>query len=518
MLDGFADQLVGVELDLVDGAVVDPTPERLELLAREVRLVERNLLGLAVVSRNGQVEVEHVDQRPDEVNDRLEYLGGGFGECPGLLGLLVGVGDCVVVVHVVVLDQVLVEGLGQSLLDDRLARWRLDRLAEEELGRRLTRPGRQGLGDFALEPGDEVGVGLVGDDRELVDVVDGDGVVHPLAVLVNGQAQPAPDLLATGDGVVALLEHAHDEHVGVVPAFTQRGVGEDEPNRFGERQQPLLVLEDQVVGIGVGRLSLVVAAPGHLAVDLVLGLLVDGEVPLVNLPHLVAAKVALVLLGRGVDSEFSEHFVTDRGVLLLEHARIVAEGVFTAVVTVLGNLIDEEQREHLDALAEQLTFLVQVSAHNLPNLDTPLLFFGDITIGELPGAHYVAIAQLDHVTIGIDLGDEQTLVGLDPVRHIVKVGAHVESFDLTLDPGCGLDLDLHPCARLRTLGDLDGIEVQVSRRSGEPLHRDATHRDLLHELLVVRVQRVQAVHLGVLDLVRGRVAQQHQCVESRQRF
>ena len=245
--------------------------------------------------------------------------------------------------------------------------------------------------------------------------MDGDGVVHPLTVLVNGQPQPTPDLLATRDGVVALLEHAHNEHVGVVPAFTQRGVGEDEPNRFGERQQPLLVLEDQVVGIGVGRLSLVVAAPGHLAVDLVLGLLVDGEVPLVNLPHLVAAKVALVLLGRGVDSEFSEHFVTDRGVLFLEHARIVAEGVFTAVVTVLGNLIDEEQREHLDALAEQLTFLVQMSAHNLPNLDTPLLFFGDITIGELPGAHYVAIAQLDHVTIGIDLGDEQTLVGFEPV-------------------------------------------------------------------------------------------------------
>ena len=100
----------------------------------------------------------------------------------------------------------------------------------------------------------------------------------------------------------------------------------------------------------------------------------------------------------------------------------------------------------------------------------------------------------------------------------MEVGAHIETLDLTLDPCRGLHLDLHPCARLRTLGDLDGIEVQVGRRSGEPLHRDAPHRDLLHELLVVGVQRVQAVHLGVLDLVGGRVAQQHQCVESRQRF
>ena len=103
------------------------------------------------------------------------------------------------------------------------------------------------------KPGDEVGVGLVGDDGQLVDVVHRDGVVHPLAVLVDSQAQAAADLLTPGDGVVALLEHAHHEHVRVVPALAQGGVGEDEPHGLVERQQPLLVLEDQVVGVDVGR-------------------------------------------------------------------------------------------------------------------------------------------------------------------------------------------------------------------------------------------------------------------------
>ncbi|VOG54146.1 Uncharacterised protein [Streptococcus pneumoniae] len=81
--------------------------------------------------------------------------------------------------------------------------------------------------------------------------MDGDGVVHPLAVLVDGEAQSAADLLPARGGVVALLEHAHHEHVGVVPALAQRRVRPDEPHRLLEGQQPLLVLEDQVVGVDV---------------------------------------------------------------------------------------------------------------------------------------------------------------------------------------------------------------------------------------------------------------------------
>ena len=62
------------------------------------------------------------------------------------------------------------------------------------------------------------------------------------------------------------------------------------------------------------------------------------------------------------------------------------------------------------------------------------------------------------------------------------------------------------------------MQVQVARSARQALHRDAAHGDLLHQLLVVGVQRVQAVNLVVRCLVRGRVAQQHQGLELLQGF
>ena len=67
-------------------------------------------------------------------------------------------------------------------------------------------------------------------------------VIHTVAVLVDRNAQTPADFLTTRYGVVAVLEHAHHKHVWVVPALSQRGVGEDEPRRLFERQQALLVL------------------------------------------------------------------------------------------------------------------------------------------------------------------------------------------------------------------------------------------------------------------------------------
>jgi hypothetical protein len=41
-------------------------------------------------------------------------------------------------------------------------------------------------------------------------------------VLIDGQPQPSTDLLASRDRVIALLEHAHYEHVGVIPALVEQ--------------------------------------------------------------------------------------------------------------------------------------------------------------------------------------------------------------------------------------------------------------------------------------------------------
>ena len=67
-----------------------------------------------------------------------------------------------------------------------------------------------------------------------------------------------------------------------------------------------------------------------------------------------------------------------RLVLLLEHLavahRLVAVGVGN--VTVLGHLVDEEERQTLDATEEQRRLLLQVALDRLADLDAPDVVLG----------------------------------------------------------------------------------------------------------------------------------------------
>ena len=299
-----------------------------------------------------------------------------------------------------------------------------EHLALEELDLRLAGPGGERLGDLLLEPGDEVGVRLVGHDGQLVDVVDGDGVVHALAVLVDGDAETAADLLAAGDGVVALLEHPHHEDVGVVPALAKRGVGEDEPHRFVERQQALLVLQDQVVGVDVGRLARLLAAswrpsgrPGAWSSCR------SRSSPRESLRTASRWRYSRYAVVASSSSSSPKTSATASRVLLLEDAGVVAERVLPVVVAVLRHLVDEEQREHLDALREQLALLVEVGSDHLSDLDATLRLLGDITVGELSSDDHVTVAELDHVADGVDVRDDEIPVGLDSVGEVVEARA-----------------------------------------------------------------------------------------------
>lgn len=101
----------------------------------------------------------------------------------------------------------------------------------------------------------------------------------------------------------------------------------------------------------------------------------------------------------------------------------------------------------------------------------------------------------------------------------MQVGADVEALDLPFDRAAlGLHLDLNPSARLRTLGYLDRVEIQVRCRARQTFHGDAADGDPLDQLLVVGIECVEAVYLGVLDPVCRGVAQHHEGVELGQRF
>ena len=162
--------------------------------------------------------------------------------------------------------------------------------------------------------------------------------------------------------------------------------------------------------------------------------------------------------------------------------------------------------------------LSRCRADDFADLDAPLGFLGHVVVGKLTCDDDVTVAQLDHVAVGVDVGDEQALVSLDAAGDVVQVGADVEALDLPLDrTALCLHLHLDPSARLGALGDLDRVEIQVGRRPGEALHGDAADGDLLDQFLVVSIECVEAVDLGVLDLVGSRVTQHHEGVELGQR-
>ncbi|SIA85922.1 Uncharacterised protein [Mycobacteroides abscessus subsp. abscessus] len=170
-------------------------------------------------------------------------------------------------------------------------------------------------------------------------------------------------------------------------------------------------------------------------------------------------------------------------------------------------------------MGEQLPFLIKMCPNHLADLDAALRFYGDVAVGELSCDDNIAVAEFDDVAGGVDVGDEEVLVCLDAIGVVVQVGAHIEALDLATDrPTFGLYLNLHAGPRFCTFGDLDCIEVQVGRRAGQSLHGDASHRDLLDQLLVVRIERIEAVNFGVRDLVSCRVAQHHERTEPRQCF
>ena len=94
--------------------------------------------------------------------------------------------------------------------------------------------------------------------------------------------------------------------------------------------------------------------------------------------------------------------------------------------------------------------------------DPTLGGLGDV-LGDLSGGDDVAVAQLNDVSVGVDVGDDQRLairfVRLDAAGEVVQVAALLDALELALDAGLGLHLQLDPRCRLGSFLDLDRIEV-----------------------------------------------------------
>ena len=61
-------------------------------------------------------------------------------------------------------------------------------------------------------------------------------VFHTLTVLIDTQTQAASYFLAAGDGGFLLNQGTNLEYIGIVPAFLQCGVGENNAQWAGKAQ------------------------------------------------------------------------------------------------------------------------------------------------------------------------------------------------------------------------------------------------------------------------------------------
>jgi len=64
-------------------------------------------------------------------------------------------------------------------------------------------------------------------------------MVHPIAILINGEPQTTTHLLPPGNGVIAVLQHTDNKDIRIVTPFTERRMRKDEPDRLFKRGHAL---------------------------------------------------------------------------------------------------------------------------------------------------------------------------------------------------------------------------------------------------------------------------------------
>ena len=174
-------------------------------------------------------------------------------------------------------------------------------------------------------------------------------VFHPFTVLVHAQTQATTYLLSAGKGRLLLDQSADLEYIGIVPTFLQRGMGEDKAQRTGKAQQPLLITHDGIIGIIICRC----VALGVLQS----ALFVLREVAVMRLGNIRREPLSnwcVLRTGDQLQVAFLKHFGIDTGRSVLQ--------------PIVGNLIDEEQGQNLNALVGISKFLVQVCLYSAADL------------------------------------------------------------------------------------------------------------------------------------------------------
>ena len=377
----------------------------------------------------------------------------------------------------------------------------------EIIDRGLCRTFTQSVFGLFLQSINERTVVLVGDDGQFVGVMYGIAqafLVHAVAVIINADSQTATDFLPFGGAGIGVTQRADLEHIGIVPTFAQGRMGEDESCRLIETQQAFFVLQNQVVSRDVVRCIL---AAFHLTINR-MAFLVDGEIAVVYLCSRETTQVSLIIVLKQ-----SQVFVQIAIVFILKHLpqRTLHLVPVRVIALVVGHLVDEEQRKGLDALLEQGSFLLKMRLDGFPNLYQLDGFLADI-------AHHLALTQLfavleiDRVRQRVDFRDDKILVGRK-LRNGKQRIALLELAKLSAGGSGAFHLDFKPDHRCVVLRKDDAVEIDVTLRAQQVLHRDALHLDFLHQALFVGIVGIQRIDAVVRSLVGGGIVEHKQRLE-----
>ena len=231
----------------------------------------------------------------------------------------------------------------------------------------------------------------------------------------------------------------------------------------------------------------------------------------------IAAGRLQILLVRRIEQGCI--LVQNIDVLLLKHLAILAQNLIavSVILAILGDLVNKEQGQALDAHVVQLFFFFKMRQNRFTNLNAAHILFGNI-------AHH--IAGLDNLTVGKGHGAAQrvnfrnriALVLLHFLRNIVEIIADTKNTGFTIDGFVVGNFQFNFSHRRLFAGKYDLLQIQITVRSAEVLDLKALDLNFLDQPFVEGIQRIQHIHQIVPFDVGGGIVEREQRVEIFQRL
>ena len=291
-------------------------------------------------------------------------------------------------------------------------------------------------------------------------------------------------------------------------------MGEDEANwrvSWVETQQSFLVLHNQVVS------RYVVASCSLLLIAILdaLGLGVDGEITFMGLVDRDAAEILHIF--RVVHILILQQFCP---IFLFKDFSIASQqriAVFI-ILAILGNLVDEEKGEALDATMEERTLFAEVRLDGFPYLDASLVV-GSYVADYLLQHQTFAVAEL-HLAVAwlmdihYDIGNHESLV----LQHISGGTIEVISFSqLLVDSLDGsrsaLLFYLQSYLWCLVFREQQLCKIDIAVGTFQVLQFEAYYLYFLHQFVVVGIKCIEHIHRVVVFLVGSGVVQGEERIE-----